>query len=351
LGEEVLKENNKLLFGAVVGAAALTTLYFLKKRINRYDFRDKVVLITGGSRGLGLVLARTFAGEGAKLAICARDSEELANAQRDLQLNYGAEVIDIVCDVTNDKQVHQMIDLIKKEYGQIDVLVNNAGVIQVGSLAVQTRKDFADSLAVHFWGAYNTIQAVLPIMRQQGEGRIVNISSIGGKVAVPHLAPYCAGKFALVGLSNALRVELARENIIVTTVCPGLMRTGSHVNALFKGQHEIEFALFSIMNALPITSTSAEKAAHEIIEACRQGKAEKIISFQAKLAAKANVLFPEFIAEMMEFVNQFLPVEGGIGKNYALGKDSTSFISPSFLTSQLDNASIENNELKPNEQN
>ena len=343
-------KENSLLIGAITGICLIAASAWLGRSRKKYSFEDKVVLITGGSRGLGLVLARTFAKEGAKLAICARDSQELAQARQNLELQYGAEVIDITCDVTIEDQVNRMIETIYAHYGKIDVLVNNAGIIQVGPLAVQTRKDFADSLAVHFWGPFNTIQAVLPIMRKQGEGRIINISSVGGKVAVPHLAPYCAGKFALVGLSTAMHAELAKENIKVTTVCPGLMRTGSHVNALFKGQNELEFALFSIMNALPITSISAEKAASEIVEACRRGEAEKIISIQAELAITANALFPELVAETAEIINYFLPEKGGIGKNKALGKESTSFISPSILTWLIDKASIENNELKANDQ-
>lgn len=343
------EKNNNLVIGAVLGGFAISALAMWRRKQPQYDFRDKVVLITGGSRGLGLVLARTFAKEGAKLAICARNFEELAIAKLDLQAEFNAEVLDIVCNVTNQDQVNEMMQKVHKNYGQIDVLVNNAGVIQVGPLKVQTRKDFEESLAVHFWGSFNTIEAVLPIMRNQGAGRIVNISSIGGKVAVPHLASYCVGKFALVGFSNAMRSELAKENITVTTVCPGLMRTGSHVNAIFKGQNELEFALFSIMNGLPITSISAEKAAQQILESCRRGDAEKIISMQAEIAAKANALFPESVAEAMALVNYFLPEEGGIWEKKALGKESTSFASPSILTWLLDRASLKNNELNPSE--
>ena len=169
-------------------------------------------------------------------------------------------------------QVKQMIEAVKSRFGQIDVLVNNAGVIQVGPLEVQTQKDFEDAMKVHFWGPFYTMQNVIPEMRERGEGKIVNIASIGGKMAVPHLAPYCASKFALVGLSNAMNAELAKDGISVTTVCPGLMRTGSHVNAIFKGKNEQEFAWFSIGNALPVSSVSAESAAKEIVEACRAGK-------------------------------------------------------------------------------
>lgn len=344
------EKNNKLIVGAVLAGFAVSALTMWRKKQREYDFQDKVVLITGGSRGLGLVLARTFAEEGAKLAICARNQDELSLAKLDLQSEFNAEVLDIVCDVTKDFEVHQMIQKVRQHFGKIDVLVNNAGIIQVGPLKLQTRKDFADSLAVHFWGPFNTIEAVLPVMREQGEGRIVNISSIGGKIAVPHLAPYCAGKFALVGFSHALHHELAQENIAVTTICPGLMRTGSHVNAFFKGQNEVEFALFSLMNGLPITSISAEKAAREIVEACRRREAERVISIQAEMAVKINALFPELVAEASALINRLLPEEGGIGTRKVYGKESTSFISPSILTWLIDRASLQNNELKPSEQ-
>lgn len=333
---------------AVLGVGALTAYALIKQFKTKYDFRGKTVLITGGSRGLGLVLARRFAEENAKIAICARNGEELERARADLEKR-GAEVLAVVCDVREQEQVNQMIETVRNRFGQIDVLVNNAGVIQVGPLEVQTEKDFEDALNVHFWGPFYTMQAVVSEMRARGEGRIVNVSSIGGKVSVPHLAPYCASKFALVGLSHAFAAELAKDGIYVTTVCPGLMRTGSHINAFFKGKNEQEFALFSISNALPVNSVSAETAATQIVEACRDGKSELIISVPAQLAAKINALLPEMVSTVTGLVNQVLPGKGGIGEKKALGKDSTSFVSPSFLTENIDRASVRNNELEPGE--
>src|SRR5947208_13760729 len=128
-------------------------------------------------------------------------------------------------------------------------------------------------------------------MRAHREGRIVNISSIGGRVSIPHLVPYSASKFALVGLSDGLRAELAKDNVIVTTVCPGLMRTGSPRNATFKGRHRAEYAWFAISDSLPVTSMDAGRAARQIVEACRYGEAEVVLSLQAKLAGKFHALF------------------------------------------------------------
>jgi len=339
----MFEKKNPLLIGAAIGLGAFSALAAWRRSRRNFDLKNKVVLITGGSRGLGLVLAREFALEGARLAICARNGAELAAAKEDLETR-GAEVFEAICDVRNADEIDQLIGDVCMRFGRIDVLVNNAGVIQVGPLDAQTERDFEDALDIHFRAPYRMIKAVLPIMRGAGAGRIVNIASIGGKIAVPHLAPYCASKFALVGLSSALRVELAQENIFVTTVCPGLMRTGSHVNAYFKGQNEKEFALFSTINALPVSSVSAESAARQIVSAAKRGDAEAIISVQAKLAAKVNALFPETTAEILSFVNSLLPANGGIGTAKLSGKDSESWLSPSILTALSDKEIIENNE-------
>lgn len=339
----MFEKKNPLLIGAALGIGALSALAAVKRARRGFDLKNKVVLITGGARGLGLVLAREFAAEGARIAICSRSLEELTDAKEELE-SRGTEVFEAICDVRNQEEIDQLVGDVCMRFGQIDVLVNNAGVIQVGPLDAQTEKDFEDALNIHFWAPYRMIQTVLPIMRGAGAGRIVNIASIGGKMTVPHLAPYCASKFALVGLSNALRVELAKENIFVTTVCPGLMRTGSHVNAYFKGQNEKEFAWFSIGNALPVSSISAESAARQIVRATRRGDAEAIISVQAKLAAKMNALFPEMTADILSLVNSLLPANGGIGTAKVSGKESESWISPSILTTLADKEIIRNNE-------
>ena len=342
------KSKNGWMLGLAAGAGALAVLAAVNRARRRENFDGKTVLITGGSRGLGLVMARDFAARGARVAIVARDAAELERAREDIA-SLGGEVYAEVCDVTDQTAVKAMVANVRAELGPIDVLVNNAGVIQVGPLSMQTQKDFEDAMQIHFWAPYFTMQAVLPEMQTRGSGRIVNISSIGGKVAVPHLTPYCASKFALAGLSSAMRAELAKDNVLLTTVYPGLMRTGSHINALFKGQNEKEFALFSVMNGLPLTSVSAENAAAQIVDAAERGDAELIISIQAKIAAKTFALFPQLVSDVLALTNKFLPEGGGIGRGYATGLESRSETSPSWITSLVDEASRRNNELKPNE--
>lgn len=340
--------ENKWLVGGIIGVGIVSALMMLNKKRRELDFQNKVVLISGGSRGLGLVLARQSADAGAKLAICARDETELERARIELEQS-GAEVFTAACDVRNRVDVENFVESASGHFGRIDVLVNNAGVIQVAPLENQVQADFEEAMQTHFWGAFYMMQAVIPHLRRNGAGRIVNISSIGGKVAIPHLAPYSASKFALVGLSNAMRNELQKDNIYVTTVCPGLVRTGSHVNAVFKGQNEAEYAWFSLGDATPLTSISAERAAQQIIKAAKRGDAELIISIQAEILAKMNALFPETTAEILGLVNRILPAAGGIGEKRASGLESQSAISPSFLTAAIDEAAKDNNELKPRE--
>jgi NAD(P)-dependent dehydrogenase (short-subunit alcohol dehydrogenase family) len=336
------QSNTTMTAAIALGAVVLGK--FLWRKMTEYDLRGKTVLVTGGSRGLGLVLAREFAANGARVAICARDQQELDQASDDL-LSRGAEVLAIKCDVTNMMEVESMVSRVRQRFGKIDVLVNNAGTIQVGPLEVMKHEDFEQTMRAHFWGPLNTILAVLPEMRERRDGRIVNISSIGGKIAVPHLLPYSASKFALVGLSKGLNAELRKDGIVVTTVCPGLMRTGSPRNANFKGKHRDEYAWFSISDSLPVTSIKAERAARQIVDACKQGRAELIITIQAKMAVMFDALFPEVSAELMSLVNRVLPEAGGIGERSVKGRESTSNWSPSWLTRLTEEAAMNNNEV------
>ena len=155
-----------------------------------------------------------------------------------------------------------------------------------------------------------------------------------------------ASKFALTGFSEGLRSELLREGIYVTTVCPGLMRTGSPRNANFKGQHRAEYAWFAISDSLPVTSIGAERAAAQIIDACRRGRAELVITTQAQLAVKFRALFPEATADVLAVVNRLLPGPGGIGRARARGKESESSLAPSVLTALTESAARRNNELR-----
>ncbi len=309
------------------------------------SFRDRVVLISGGSRGLGLLMARELAGEGAKLALLARDPDELARAAEDVE-HYGERPLIVQCDIGERLQAEQAVKDVADQFGRLDVLINDAGAIEVGPIEHMTINDFETSMGVHFWGPLYLTLAALPYLRQQAGARIVNISSIGGRVAVPHLIPYSAGKFALTGLSDGLRAELAKDGIRVTTVLPWLMRTGSPFNAWFKGQHRAEFTWFTLFDSLPGISQDAEKAARRIVDACRHGDPELATAPHARLAIIADAVFPSLMATSMAFMNWLLPAPGsGLGPEARSGWQSPSSWAPSVLTRLTERASAANNEV------
>jgi NAD(P)-dependent dehydrogenase (short-subunit alcohol dehydrogenase family) len=331
-----------LILGA--GAAAVFAARSAMQKNRRWEFRGKVTIITGSSRGLGLVLAREFAREGAKLVICARDAADLEDARRNLE-GLGAEVLAVPCDLRDPGSVEQMARQVMDRFGRIDVLVNNAGTIVVGPAETMTLDDYREQMDSNYWSAVHATLAVLPHMKQQGSGRIVNITSIGGKVAVPHLLPYCASKFAFVGFSRGMRAELYKDGIVVTTVVPGLMQTGSPRNADFKGKHKWEYAWFTISDSTPGLSMEAEAAARQIIDAACRGDVEIILSVPAKAGAMFDALLPELSGDLLAIAARVMPGPGGAGTARLKGYESESELAPSPLTARTEQAARRNNEV------
>jgi NAD(P)-dependent dehydrogenase (short-subunit alcohol dehydrogenase family) len=250
-------------------------------------------------------------------------------------------------NVTHRESVRKAIDRIVDEHGHIDVLINDAGVITVGPREHMRAYDFERAMDTHFWGPLYAMELVIPIMRRRGHGRIVNISSIGGRVAFPHLLPYSASKFALVGLSDGMRAELARYGIRVTTVCPGLMRTGAHLNVGVKGRYERELAWFAILDALPGLSMSVRRAARRIVRAIEHGERELTLGLPAKLAVLLQAIAPETTAAMMSLVARVLPEPRENASAQARsGWESRSRWVPSLLTRPADRAAETYNELR-----
>jgi NAD(P)-dependent dehydrogenase (short-subunit alcohol dehydrogenase family) len=345
----ITRQQKRVALLSALGVGALFAAQAWRRR-DTYDFSGKSVVITGGSRGLGLVLARELADEGARLTLIARDEGELDRAVADIRTRQRfADVLKVVADVRRRHDAERAIAEAIERYGAVDVVINNAGTIQVGPIDHMKLSDYEDAMNTHFWGPLYMILTALPHMRRHGSGRIVNISSIGGKISLPHLVPYCASKFALVGLSDGLRAELAADDIVVTTVCPGLMRTGSPVNAMFKGRHPQEYAWFAISDSLPLASIDATRAARQIINACRYGDAELIIGVQAKMAVLIRDAAPELFASVMAFTNQLLPAPAPTreGDEPRRGRESESeWADPSAtLTAPTYEAAEENNEL------
>ena len=302
----------------------------LVRRSRTIELRGRTALVTGGSRGLGFAVAEELALRGARVAICARGEEALDEARGRLAAR-GADVLAQACDVGDRAQVEELVAAVDARFGQIDVLVNNAGVIAVGPVKALTHEDFEQAMRIHFWGTLHPILAVLPQMLERGEGRIANVTSIGGKISAPQLLSYNPSKFAAVGLSEGLRAELAKHGILVTTVVPGLMRTGSYDAAFYKGKQELEYTLFAPFAASPFNTIEPARAARRIVTALRQGRAEVTLTLHAKLLARANGVAPGLTAEALALVNRALPdAPGPTGKRR--GGDIDSPVRESFLT-------------------
>jgi NAD(P)-dependent dehydrogenase (short-subunit alcohol dehydrogenase family) len=274
-----------------------------------------VVLVTGGSRGLGYAIASRFARGPVRLVLAARDPLELATAQDSLLSEHPHLRPDdfylVVADLSNPNECHRLVDEALARFGRIDVLVNNAGIIEVGPAELQTLDAFYRAMHIHFYGPLHILWAALPHLRQQypapgwtRRAAIVNIASIGGKVAIPHMLPYTASKFALTGFSEGLHAELRKDGILVTTVCPSPMRTGGEDHANFIGDIEAERRWFNLSAKTPLFSPSAEHAACCIYSAVSHGCPEITITPQAWLAARTAGLCPSTTQCIAGLINE-----------------------------------------------
>lgn len=315
-------------------------------RPSHFELQGKSVLITGGSRGLGLEIARVMVEKGAHVMLIARSADELDRALEDLRYaraDASVRLMRQVCDLRDESSIRAMLNAVRVDFGPIDVLVNNAGAIQVGPLDAMTLDDFDDAMKLHCAAPLRLALWLRDEMRERGGGRIANIASIGGIVSVPHLLPYSASKFALVGLSQGLRTELARDNIFVSTIAPGLMRTGSPARALFKGDHEKEYAWFKIADSLPGLSVSSKRAARRIVKAIETGEAQVVIGAPAKLAALAAAAAPGTLARVLALANALLPKDPN--PDARPGAESESAFTRTILTRLTDRAALANNEI------
>jgi short-subunit dehydrogenase len=321
-----MKKSSVGWSAALVGLAGLAVTVARKYR--RFDaeanLRGKVVLITGGSRGLGFAIARELASKGARLVLTSRHLDELERAKARLVATGDIAPQDVfvqASDVSEAAEIRSLVAAATAYYGQIDVVVNNAGIILVGPVESQVLANYQQAMDINFSGALHTTLAVLPQMLARRDGAIVNIASIGGKVAFPHLLPYVASKFALTGWSQGLRAELAGKGIRVTTVSPGIMRTGSHIQARFNGNARKEYRWFAAAASFPGTATDAATAARKVVKAMAQGTAEISIGLQAMVAAHFSNLAPDLTARMLSLANAFLPGPPNTGDPQFSGED------------------------------
>ena len=295
--------------GIIAAAAAYVLLPRPAKRRP-----GQVVLITGGSRGLGFALAERYARSGAKLVLAARNPDELDQARHSLLFRKAVrspdDILLVPADLTDAGQATLLIEQALTHFGRIDILINNAGVIDVGPVEDQPIAAYRRAMATNFFAALYTTHAVLPhLLRPKpgtGDAAIVNIASIGGKFAMPHLLPYVASKFALVGFSEGLHAELRHKRIRVTTVCPGLMRTGGEAHAQYTGCIAKEKRWFTLAARTPVIAASVNHAANKIYDAVAAGRAEITITPQAWLAARVAGIAPSTTQYLASLANQFL---------------------------------------------
>ncbi len=313
--ENPYRAKHMVAVGAGV-AAGLLVMKKLAARNHRLHIKDKIVVITGGSRGLGLALAEEFGKAGAKLVLAARDMEGLQRAEQMLRSRgavSGEDGIELFAgDLRKNETCQDLISHATEKFGQVDILINNAGVIHLGPIEKQPLQAYQDAMATDFFAAVQLITAVMPQMLDRCAGSIVNIASVGGKIPVPHLAPYNAAKFATVGYSATLCSELRSKGIRVTTVCPGLMRTGSYPNAIVVGDLEKEYRWFSLGASLPGVAHSSAGAARTILEATVEGRAEITVGLDAYMAARFYGVMPETVTTLGSLAERFiLPATSG----------------------------------------
>jgi NAD(P)-dependent dehydrogenase (short-subunit alcohol dehydrogenase family) len=312
-----MSRNLKPLYFAALGAGLTAAAVASTRAFRRQPLvAGAVVLITGGSRGLGLAIASRFSQQPVRLVLASRNRAELEQAQAKLLAEHPHlaphDFYLVACDLSQPAECRRLIAQAIAHFGRIDVLVNNAGIIEVGPIEAQTAEAFERAMQVNFFAAMHVTLAALPHLSQQrpdaGNRRasIVNIASIGGKLAVPHMLPYSAAKFALVGFSEGLHAELRFKGIRVTTVCPGLMRTGGEAHAKFVGDVEFERRWFDFAAKTPGIATTAAHAANKIYEAVEQGRAEITITPQAWLAARVAGLAPETVQLTNALVDKYV---------------------------------------------
>lgn len=338
------RASHPILRAVGLAAAGLFLLSTARRRARRLDLAGRVVVVTGGTRGLGLLIAEELGRRGARVAICGRDPRALAEAEKRLA-GQGIQVLARQADLGDRAQAEGFVERASLEWNRIDAVVNNAGVIHVEPAASAGVETIEEAMHSNFWSAVHTTLAALPHLRAHGSGaRVVNVVSIGGRVAVPHLLGYSASKFAFAGFSEGLAAELSREGICVSTVYPGLMRTGSFENAEFAGDAERELAWFSAGASLPVGTVNARRAARRIVRALRDGETVVHLGLPAAVLARLHGIAPGTVVRAMALVDRLLPRPATPPERARRGREIASPVRGSALRTLGEQAADENNE-------
>ena len=248
------------------------------------EIRDAVTIITGASAGIGRAAAMSFAGAGARVALVARDPLPLNEAAAAIRAR-GGEAVAVPADVTRDDDVARMTASVLERYGRIDILVCNAGVGLYGNVADLEMEDLRRAFEVNYFGVIRCIQAALPAMRRARSGLIQLVSSVIGRRSIPGYSGYCASKFALYALAEALRIELNPDGITVQTVYPALTATGFSANAIRRNP----------TRSGPPRGMPPEKVAQHMLRAARRGSRDCVITMGGRVLTLANGLAPGLV--------------------------------------------------------
>jgi short-subunit dehydrogenase len=254
------------------------------------ELSEQVVVITGASMGIGEALARLFADRGASVVLLSRDAAR-AEAARS-RVGHIDRTLALSCDVRNREEIDRVIGLTLHHFQRIDVWINNAGHGLLDSVARVDMAACREMFETNLFGAMEAMQAVIPVMKQQGSGTIINISSVAGHIPLPFHATYSATKFAMNAIGKAARLELARDNIHVMTVCPGYVRTNFSAN-IVRGPEA------KVIRPESQRGISAERVARATLNGCLKRKREVIVPWYMHVPAKIYQLFPQLVESVM----------------------------------------------------
>ncbi|MGW0531135.1 SDR family NAD(P)-dependent oxidoreductase [Streptomyces sp. NPDC003032] len=287
------------------------------------DLSGRSAVVTGGSRGLGLLMADRLTARGCAVTLAARDGDELDRARAMLlHRRPRARVRTAICDVREQADVHDLFAATNEACGGVDLAIANAGIIQVAPLETLRAEEFDDAMRSIFYGALHTALEALPHLRDSpGGGRLALISSVGGLLGVPHLLPYSCAKSAVGVLAEGLRAETAGSDVSVTAVYPGLMRTGSHVHAMFDGAQSQEYGWFSTLAGTPLVSMNARRAAERIVRATVRRRVRLVLTPAARAADLAHGIAPATTTRLSGVAARFMPDAPARRRGLREGKD------------------------------
>ena len=247
------------------------------------ELAGKVVVVTGASMGIGEEIAKAFAADGAGVVVLSRDSGRAEAARA--RIGMPDRTVALSCDVRHTEDIDRVLALTLHHFKRIDVWINNAGHGLLDSIAHADLSACHDMFETNFFGALSAMQAVIPVMRQQGGGTIINISSVAGHIPIPFHATYSATKFALNAISKAARVELKKDNIHVLTVCPGYVRTAF-------GDNAVQGIEMKKVRPSQVRGIPAERVARATLQGYLKGKREVIVPWTMHISVKLYQLFP-----------------------------------------------------------